>query len=144
MGFWLRQNRQINDTTGNQAFEVTNSVPITSANLEDKGMLKWSNPDPMPYFYNFGIVRVRDMDLFVDVSTYGTTGTWVQPFGVESDKIVSDEEIVARGYYDFSETKSAFLVVNFPSLAFDVTCNVYCFSYNALILNNGRLSKFYT
>jgi len=144
MGFMLREQRQVDDTTGNPAFEISNTSPVTDWNLEDKGALVANSPDNQPYLYNRGVVRVKEFKCYSDPATVGQEFCVLHPFGVEAYRCITNEDVTARGYYDFSMSQSANLLVNFPATAVALTLTAYQWAYNMMILSNGRLTRFYS
>ncbi len=144
MSFMLRETRQVDDTTGNPAFEISNTYPVTDWNLEDKGVLVANTPDNQPFLYNRGVVRVHEFKAYSDPATFGQEYIVSHPFGVESWRIIQNEDVTARGYYDFSMTQSANLTLTFPANAVPIRLSAFQWAFNAMLLSNGQLTRFYS
>jgi hypothetical protein len=143
MGAWVREQRQVTDTTFNPAFEYTNSVPYLDWNVQDRGQNQISNPDNLvPEYTQFHVIPL-DFHNYFDPATRFTSFPMMWSFGVEPGLDLHLNQPKAYGYYNFDETQSAYLVVDFPApLVNPVVITAYGYFNNALLLTNGSLRKF--
>lgn len=142
MGWFLREVRQVNDTTGNPNWEITNSVPITDWNLLDKGVNIISNPD------NRTNDQIRLCEIPHIFNTYSDPGLrFTQFYEVHSFSIEPLQPLLLNstetlGYYDFSKTQSAYLQINLPADNTPIRLTAFAWYYNVLIFKNGSITKF--
>lgn len=142
MGWFIREVRQVNDTTGNPNWEITNSVPITDWNLIDKGVNIISNPDnrtndqirlcEIPWIFNTYSDPALRFTQFYEVHSFS-----IEP--LQPLLLMSTETL---GYYDFSKTQSAYLQINLPADANPIRLTAFAWYYNVLIFKNGSITKF--
>lgn len=144
MGWMLREKQQVEDTTGNPLFEISNTRAWTDWNITDKGYNLVGRPVNLPYLYSYGYVRPHVFRTYADPARLNVDYCTVHSFGVEAEKLISEEETVARGYYDFSMTQTARLQINFPVTATPLILDTFEWAFNAFMLSNGRLSRFYS
>lgn len=146
MGFVLREQQQVQDQTGNPAFEISNSVGFADWNMQDRGINVVSNPDNLIPDFSKLIEQVSIFECYADPAQRGSVDWFYIPhsFGLHPQSAQDNHvtEVLNTGYYDFSRTQSAFLVVNNPTSINSLILNGYCWFYNVLILRNGNLTKY--
>jgi len=146
MGFMLRESQQVQDTTGNPAFEVSNSVGFVDWNMQDRGINVISNPDNLTPDFSKLIEQVSIFECYVDPSQRNSVDWFYIPHSFALHPQAAQDnhvtEILNTGYYDYSRTQSAYLVINTPSSAVPLQLNAYSWFLNVLILRNGNLTKY--
>lgn len=148
MGFTLRESRQVDDTTGNPAFEISNSVGFTDWNMIDRSVNIVSNPDNLTPDYSKLVEQTYIFETYNDVAQRASIDWFFIPHSFAmhpwpATMELDVNEMVATGYYDFSRTESAYLILNNPTVNNQaLRVNAYCYFMNVLVLRNGALSKY--
>ncbi len=146
MGFMIREQQQVNDTTGNPAFEISNSSAFVDWNLIDKGVNILSNPDNLTPDFSKLIIQPDIFECYVDPSQRGSVDWYFIPysFGLHPQSAQDNHitEVLNTGFYDFSRTSSAYLIVNGISTPNAVQVNAYAWFFNVLVLRNGNITKY--
>jgi hypothetical protein len=144
MGWCLRESQQVDDTTGNPAFEISNTVGFTDWNLEDKGVFVVSNPDNLTPQFSKLIEQVQIFESYLDPATYNTVDFFSIPhaFSLEPQRDLHVDQILGTGYYDFSRTQSAYLDVNNPQSVNALRLTAFGWFQNVVIYRGGNLTKY--
>ncbi len=140
--FWIREQRQLNDTTFNPNFEWTNTVPYLSFNMQDRGQNVASNPVDLPSDYVKLHMISTDFHKYFNPSNRFTDYPGLFSFSIEPIVDLHSLQVESMGYYDYSQTQSAYLIINFPApLAVPCTLCAYGPFINAALISNGAIRK---
>lgn len=142
LGAWLRESQQLDDQTGNPAFEWTNTVGFTNWNMQDRGVNIISNPDDLNPDYTKLHEIPEKFHCYFDPAQRFINFPMIFSWDIEPTVDLHLSETESYGYYDFSKTNSAYLNVNFPASANALRLTAYGFFLNVLILRNGSLTKY--
>lgn len=146
MGFMLRESAQVQDTTGNPAMEISNSIGFQDWNMQDRGINVVSNPDNLTPDFSKLIDQVDTFECYTDPAQRGGVDYFFIPYSFaihpQSAQDLHVEEVIGTGYYDFSRTQSAYLVITNPTSVNPLQLNAYGWFMNVLILRNGNLTKY--
>jgi hypothetical protein len=144
MGFCLRESQQVDDTTGNPAWEISNTVGFENWNMEDKGVFVVNNPNNLSPVYSKMIEQIQIFKSYVDPAIYKTPDFYYIPhsFSLDPSRDLHSHQIMQDGCYDFSRTQSAYLDINDPQSVNKLRLTAFAWFYNVVILRNGCLTKF--
>jgi hypothetical protein len=143
IGWWLRESQQVNDNTGNSLFQWDNSAPWTDVQLLDRSSRIMSSPNPLLYSFVRNTIRPREFKAYANpaqnnVEFAGLYNFCLQPFRLQN----TIGEVLALGNYQFQTTQAAFLQITAPVFPVAETLDGYEVFFNAIVLQNGRLSKY--
>lgn len=140
--FWVREQRQVVDTTYNPNFEWTNTVAYQSFNMQDRGQNVASNPVDIPSDYVKLHMISTDFHKYFDPSKRFTDYPGLFSYSIEPIVDLHSKQVENMGQFDFSQTQSAYLIINFPApLAVPCTLSVYGPFINLALISNGAIRK---
>jgi hypothetical protein len=145
MGFWIREARQLQDTTGNFNFEWTNSWGFNSWNITSNGLYIKSSPLNMDATLNLFVEIPDEYDSFIPATWFGVRYPQLSPFGVneQSNRERHEEPPINFGNFNWSLSASS----NFLNLhgilpdANQLVVSAYSFNFNSYLLSNGSLLR---
>lgn len=145
VGGWLRETRQLDDTTGNPLFEFTNSVGFQDWNIQDRGVNIMNNPDNLtPDFVKLHEIPWKFHCYFAPAARF-TDFPMLFSWAIEGPEVdLHLNEPENTGYYDFSRSNSAYWNLNIPApgTANATRLTAYAWFYNVLVVKNGSCLKF--
>lgn len=139
---WVREQQQVNDTTGNPAFEWTNTVAYQSHNWQDVSQNIVSNPnDIIPDYIQLHTIPM-DFHNYFNSANRNTQYPMLWSFAMEPTLDLHLQEAISTGYYSYDMTQSGYLIVNFPApVPNAIVITAYGYFLNALLVTNGSVRK---
>lgn len=142
-GGWVREQQQAFDMSGNPLFEYTNSVAYQDFNVQDRGINVISNPDNIVPGYTQLHTIPLDFHNYFNPAFRFTDFPMMWSWSLEPTLDLHLQEPIQTGCYNFDQTQSGYLVVNFAApLVNPCVITAYGYFFNALLLTNGSLRKF--
>lgn len=142
VGWWIRDQQQVADQTGQALFQWNNSDPWIDSQIFDRTARIMSSPNSLPYSYVRNTIRPREFMTFANPATNGVEFAGLYPFALMPYRLSNTiGEILQLGCYTFQTTQAATMNVNMAPAALSTQMDTYEVFFNALVLQNGRLSK---
>jgi hypothetical protein len=142
--WWLREVQQVQDQSGNPAFEYTNSSPWTLWNIESGGNRIVMTPDDQSMQHSIFIEAPNELDVYRNPANYNVTFPVVHSFSVDHQTAhdLHRSSICATGYFnwDVSQNNNFVVIHGIPTAPLIQFVGVNLF-LNTFQLVNGQLNK---
>lgn len=139
---FLRFQNDVYNATGDPLAEWTNTVPISTYNLQIDGINVISNPNDLPIQYAKHQLT-QEAHCYTDPATYNTTFPIFHTFALEPFADLHLQQPILTGYYNFDmASRNSYIIVNLPApLAQTAVLTMFESFANSLIISNGSIRK---